>query len=101
MEGGGKHPPGCYTSQKSPVLIGLTRNYFKFYLGGFQQCRNKKCIQIFDIISTSEDFTGFSQLSTKFALTIIVFERTHDAKNLNKISVSTLLNPSPPRQNLR
>ena len=55
-------------------------------------CRDN-LIQIFDMISTSEDMTGFSQLSTNFTLTLIVCGSRHDIENLNKISVSTLKTP--------
>ena len=69
----------------------LKRTHFKFCLEGFQQCKNKNLIQIFHIIPTSEDITGFSQLSKNFTVTLIIFGTMHNIKTLNKISVSALL----------
>ena len=74
-----------------PCQIGLKRNYFKFCQGGFQSRRNRKLIQIFDIVSTTEDMTGFSQLLTNFTLTLIILGIRYDIKNLNNSSVSTQL----------
>ena len=73
------------------LLLHLEEEFFKFCQGGFQYCRNKNLVHIFEIVSHSEDITGFCQLSTSFTLTLIIFGSRHDIKTLNKISVSTLL----------
>ena len=60
--------------------------------GGVFNSVNRNLIQIFDIISTSEDIAGFSRLPTHFTLTLIIFGSRYDIKNRNKGSVFTPLN---------